>query len=342
MRCHGGPEVVEYSETTTPKLNAGQVMIRLKAVALNHLDIWVRKGWPGLNLKFPHIMGSDGAGVIETMAPDVRGFKTGDRTAIYPVVSCKICPQCQQGHENLCRRWQLIGETINGTFAEFLVIPAENLLILPSHISYRQAAAATLTFTTAWHSMVTKGRLKRGETVLVVGASGGVNTASIQIAKYLGAKVIVLGSSQKKLALAESLGADILLNRQEHRLWSKAVYLASGRQGADMVIDNVGEKTISESIRAAAKGARILTVGNTSGPILKIDNRFIFSKHLSIIGSTLGSFNDFKEVMKLIFAAKLQPVLDQDYPINEAKEALKHLESGRQLGKLTLRIEPNI
>jgi NADPH:quinone reductase-like Zn-dependent oxidoreductase len=268
----------------------------------------------------------------------VTDFNIGDRVVINASISCGECSHCITGKDNLCREWHLLGETIRGTYAEYVVVPATNLLPLPDTIEYKEAAAASLVFHTAWHSLITRGRLGKGEAVLVVGASGGVNTASIQVAKHVGAKVYVVGSSSAKLALAESLGADVLIDRSREENWSKAVYLATDRQGVDVVVDNVGAGTMPLSLRAARKGGRVLTVGNTGGPTFEIDNRYIFGKHLSVLGSTMGTHTDFATVMGLIFEGKLKPVLDRQYPLKEAAAAQERLATGQQMGKITLGI----
>jgi NADPH:quinone reductase-like Zn-dependent oxidoreductase len=236
----------------------------------------------------------------------------------------------------MCKHWHLLGETIRGTLAEYVVIPARNLLALPDEVDYESAAAAGLVFQTAWHSLIMRGQLQAGEKVLVIGASGGVNTASIQIAKLAGADVTVVGSGPDKLALAQSLGADKTIDRTQDENWSKAAFLASDRSGYDVVVDNVGAGTIPASLRAARKGGRILTVGNTGGAVFEIDNRYLFAKHLSLIGSTMGTLEDFRTVMGLVFAGKLSAVIDRSYPLTSAGEAETRLEAGDQLGKIIL------
>jgi NADPH:quinone reductase-like Zn-dependent oxidoreductase len=239
--------------------------------------------------------------------------------------------------DNRCLKWDLLGETRNGTYAQYVVVPERNLLPIPEGFEERTAAAAALVFHTAWHSLITRGGLRAGESVLIVGASGGVNTASLQIAKLAGATVYVVGSNAEKLALAESLGADVLIDRSQEENWSRVVYRLTARRGVDVVVDNVGA-TFPLSLRAAAKGGRILTVGNTAGPKVEIDNRYIFGKHLSLIGSTMGTLEEFKTVMGLVFAGRLRPALDRSYPLNEAHAAQERMEQGRQLGKITLDI----
>lgn len=332
---HGGPEVLEYTDFPTPEPGPGQVLVQLEAAAINRLDLWVREGWPGIKLAYPHIPGADGAGKVAALGPGVTRWQMGDRVVINSNLSCGECEFCLAGKDNLCRQWELLGETRRGTYAEYVVVPAGNLYPLPEGFDPCMAAAAALVFHTAWHSLIVRGNLRPAETVLVVGASGGVNTASIQIARLAGAIVYVVGSNQEKLALAQSLGAHYLIDRSQDENWSKAVYNLTGRRGVDVVVDNVGT-TFPLSLRAACKGGRILTVGNTGGPKFEIDNRFIFSKHLSILGSTMGTRGDFATVMNLVFSGKLKPVLDRSFPLSQAREAQEYLQVGQQLGKVTL------
>jgi NADPH:quinone reductase-like Zn-dependent oxidoreductase len=335
FHTHGGPEVLEYAEFPTPEPGEGQVLVKLEAAALNRVDLWTRNGWPGIKLEYPHIPGADGAGIVDGWGAGVSDWKIGDRVVINSNLGCGHCLACVAGRDNHCRDWHLLGETIRGTYAEYVVVPEKNIYPIPQCFEPRQAAAAALVFHTAWHSLIVRGGLKPGENVLVVGASGGVNTASIQIARLAGATVFVVGSDPKKLSLAESLGADYLIDRSKDTDWFKTVYRLTSKRGVDVVVDNVGT-TFPFSFRAAAKGGRILTVGNSGGPEFTIDNRFIFGKHLSIIGSSMGTRADFARVMDLVFAGKLKPVLDCDYPLAEARSAQERLESGEQLGKITL------
>jgi NADPH:quinone reductase-like Zn-dependent oxidoreductase len=337
MHTHGGPEVLQFGMVPTPEPAAGQVLVKLFAAALNRVDLWVRVGWPGIKLAYPHILGSDGAGDIAAIGPGVTGWSEGDRVVINANLGCGTCDPCQAGKDNLCRNWHLLGETIRGTNAEYVAVSAQNVLALPDGFSYEAAAAAGLVYHTAWHSLITRGRLQPGETVLIVGGSGGVNTASIQIAKFAGATVYVVGSSPEKLALAETLGADFILDRSVTPDWSKALYPLTGKQGVDVVVDNVGQ-TFPSSLRAAKKGGRILTVGNTAGPKIEIDNRYIFGKHLSLIGTTMGTRADFSKVMGLVFSGKLMPVMDRTFPWTEIQEAHNRLAEGKQLGKITLAV----
>ncbi|MFW6098249.1 MAG: zinc-binding dehydrogenase, partial [Chloroflexota bacterium] len=336
LQEHGDLSKVTYGESERPMPGPGEVLLQVKAAALNGLDLWVVEGWPGLRLQFPHVFGSDGAGIIAEVGPGVDSLTPGDRVAVNPSSWCGECEYCLAGRENQCRRFSVIGEHVPGFFAEYTVVPARNLLPLPDNVSFETAAAASLVFVTAWHSLIEAGRLRAGEDVLVVGAGGGVNTAAIQIARLAGArKIYVVGSSDEKLALAESLGADVLINRREEN-WSKAVYQQTRKRGVDVVVDNVGAATFHNSLRSLRKGGRLLTVGNSSGPQFEFDNRYMFGKHLSIIGSTMGTQRDYERVMGLVFTGRLQAVVDTVFPLRQGMDALQRLQEGQVQGKLLL------
>ena len=338
FRAHGGPEVLEFTDFPTPQPKPDEALIRLHAAALNRMDVMVRNGWPGLKLGLPHINGADGAGeVVAINASSSGDIKIGDHVVINANFGCGQCEYCLQGKDNLCRDWHLLGETVRGTYAEYVALPLKQLYRLPVDFDYHQAAAAALVYQTAWHSLVKRGCLQRGETVLIVGAGGGVNTASIQIAKYISAQVIVVGSDAKKLERAESIGADVLIDRSKEEDWSKTVFLATNKRGVDVVVDNVGA-TFMQSLRALRKGGRLLTVGNSAGPKVEIDNRYMFAKHLSIIGSTMSTLEDFKEVMDLVVAGKLKPIIDKTYPLRDAALAQERLWKNENFGKITLDI----
>ncbi len=334
---HGGPEVLEYTDFPTPEPKPGEALIRLRAAALNRMDVLVRNGWAGLKLDLPHINGADGAGEIVEINGATKDLEVGDRVVLNANLGCGSCEFCLAGRDNLCSNWHLLGETIRGTYAEYVCVPVRQLYKLPNDFDFHQAAASALVYQTAWHSLVKRGNLQSGETVLIVGAGGGVNTASVQIAKWLGAQVVMVGSDAQKLAKAESIGADILIDRSKEADWSKAVYLATNKRGVDVVVDNVGT-TFMQSLRALRKGGRLLTVGNSAGPKFEIDNRYIFAKHLSIIGSTMSTLADFKEVMDLIVTGKLKPILDTMYPLKDAAAAQIRLWQNENFGKITLDI----
>ena len=337
FRQHGGPEVLEYTDFPTPEPKPGEVLVRLRVAALNRMDVMVRNGWPGLKLELPHINGADGAGEVATLGEGTTDLEVGDHVVINSNLGCGECDYCLSGWDNMCRNWHLLGETVRGTYAEYIALPARQLYKLPDDFDYQKAAAAALVYQTAWHSLITRGRLQKGETVLVVGAGGGVNTASIDIAKYNGAQVLAVGSGAEKLEKAKALGADVLIDRSKEENWSKAVYLATDKQGVDVVVDNVGT-TFVHSLRTLKKGGRLLTVGNSGGPKFEIDNRYIFAKHLSIIGSTMSNLADFKTVMDLVVKGVLEPAVDKSFPLKDAASAQERLWKGENFGKVTLDI----
>lgn len=332
---HGGPEVLRYEDFPTPEPGPEDVLIQVKAAALNRLDLFVREGWPGIKLTYPHIPGADAAGVIVAVGERVQDVALGDRVVVNPTISCGRCEFCMRGEDQLCADFRLLGEHVRGTYAEYLVVPARNVVKIPEGFPFEQAAAAALVYVTAWHSLVTLGHVRPGETVLIVGAGGGVNTAYIQIAKLAGATVYAVGSSAEKLERARALGADVLIDRSQED-WSRAVFLKTNKRGVDIVVDNVGQATWFGSIRALRKGGRMLVVGNTSGPKFELDIRYIFGKHLNIIGSSMGSRSDFATVMGLVFAGKLRPIVDTVMPLSEARAAHERMASHEHFGKIVL------
>lgn len=333
---HGGPDVLQPAELPTPQVGPFDVLVDIKASALNRLDLFVRAGWPGLKLSMPHITGADAAGVIAAVGGEVRGLQPGQRVTINPTLSCGVCEFCRRGEDQMCIHHRLLGEGATGTYAEQIVVPARNVVPLPDDVTFEEAAAANLVMVTAWHSLVRKGNVRPGESVLVVGAGGGVNSASIQIAKLAGAKVYAVASNGAKARKAQELGADAVVDRAEKPDWSREIYTLTGRRGVDIVVDNVGAATWMASIRSLARGGRMLVVGNTSGPKLEIDIRYMFSKHISIIGSTMGSQQDFRDVMQLVFERKLRAQVGHVLPLGEAREAQRMLERGDVFGKIVL------
>ncbi len=335
---HGSAENLRFvADYPAPEPGDGEVRVRVRAAALNRLDIWVRNGWPGIKLALPHILGADAAGDVDKVGPGVTGWNPGDRVVVDPGVSCGRCEYCRSGRQNLCEQFKILGEDTTGTCAEYVVVSARNLLTLPDQVSYADAAAAALVYLTAWHSLITRGNLRPGETVLVVGAGGGVNSASIQIAKFAGASVYAVASSAAKAEQAKRIGADDVIDRSAED-WSKGIFKRTNRRGVDVVVDNVGKETLFNSIRAARKGGRILIVGNTSGPLAEVDLRYIFSKQISIIGSTMAPHSDFVTVMGLIFDGRLKPVVGATYPLEKAADAHRALEKGDVYGKIVLEI----
>jgi NADPH:quinone reductase-like Zn-dependent oxidoreductase len=334
---HGGLDVLQPAELPTPLVGPRDVLIDVKAVALNRVDLLVREGWAGLKLKFPHVLGADIAGVVAGVGANVKEFKPGQRVTVNPTLSCGECEWCLRGDDQMCNQWQLLGEHTNGGYAEQIAVPARSVIAMPDGISFEDAAAANLVMVTAWHSLIRKGQVRAGESVLVVGAGGGVNSVSIQIAKLAGAKVYTVASNAAKAARAEQMGADVTIDRSKTPDWARTLYGLTNRRGVDVVVDNVGAATWLSSIRSLAKGGRMLVVGNTSGPKFEMDSRYIFAKHISIVGSTMGSQQDYRAVMDLMFQGKLKAPVDQVLPLSDAREAHRILAEGDVFGKLVLR-----
>jgi len=334
---HGSPEVLQYGEIPEPQPGLGEALVRVKAVALNHLDLWVRQGWPGLNLPKPHIGGSDVAGVVAEYGAGAIGPAVGTRVAIDPGIVLGEDEWTRRGEESVSPHYHLLGEHVRGGCAEYVTVPSRNLLPIPDGIDFAQAAAPILVGLTAWRMLVKRAQLKAGESVAIVGAGGGVNSFSIQVAKHLGAMVYAVTSSAAKMRKAQELGADHVINYREED-WSKRLYQLTNKRGVDVVVDNVGQATVSSSMRAVVRGGRVVIVGNTSGPKAEIDVRFIFGKQISLIGSTMGSHQDFCEVMEKVWAGTLKPVIDRTMPLSEGRAAHELLAAGQQFGKIVLRI----
>jgi NADPH:quinone reductase-like Zn-dependent oxidoreductase len=332
---HGDLEVIQYGDVPDPAPGPEDVIVRVKACALNHLDIWVRRGWPGLNLEKPHWCGADVAGEIAETGPQVTGWQIGQRVVVDPGVSLFEDEYTRRGMDSLSPGYHVLGEHVRGGAAEYLKIPAANLATMPAEFDFPQAAAPLLVSLTAWRMLIRQGGLRAGETVLIVGAGGGVNSTAIQIAKMAGATVFVVAGNRDKAIAAESLGADVVIVRTEAD-WGKEIYRLTERRGVDLVVDNVGSATLNTSMRAAARGGRIVIVGNTSGPKAEIDIRFIFGKQIRLIGSTMGSHQDFRDVTAMIWAGRIKPVVDRVMPLSRGKEAYGKLEQGQVFGKIVL------
>lgn len=318
----------------TPDIAADEVLVRVQYAALNRLDNWVRIGWRGLNLDFPHIPCSDFSGTIAQVGADVEGWQEGQQVTANPLLWCGKCRNCLRGYQNRCAHWHILGETVRGACAEYVKIPARNLVAIPDGYAMQKAAAASLVYVTAWHNLITAGNLRAGERVLIVGAGGGVNTASLQIAKLVGAEVMMIASTAEKAKLARVQGADWVHDRSAEENWSKAVYQATAREGVDLVVDNVGEATWPSSLRTLATGGRLVTVGGTTGYKATVPVNLIFAKHLQIIGSTMGTQDDYLRVMSLIFQGKLDPIVDSIYPATDFAQAMERMMSDEQFGKI--------
>ncbi len=337
LTAHGDLDVVSYVEDLPiPEPKRGEVRLKMHAAALNRLDLFVRRGWKGLELAFPHVIASDGAGIVDALGEDVQGLAVGDAVAVDPTIYPK--PRALHTDYENQDRIAIMGEHHSGFAAEYVCVPAENCLKVPSGFDLQAAAAAGLVYVTAWHSLIRRGGLRAGESVLVVGAGGGVNTASIQIAKHAGATVYAVGSNEEKCARARELGADVTVNREATPDWSKEVFKLTDKRGVDVVIDNVGAATLAQSMRAVRIGGRILIVGGTSGYGFELPVNLLFAKHIALIGSTMGEHKDYVDVMTLVFNGKLNAVVGKVFSLQEAREAQATLEAFDVFGKVVLSV----
>ncbi len=335
IRAHGGPEAVELLDLPLPAPGAGQALVRVRAAALNHLDLWVRQGWPGLKLTFPHVLGSDVAGVVEALGPGVEGWRVGDAVVVNPSLGCGRCERCLAGAENLCRQFAILGEHVSGGQAEALVVPARNLCAKPANLTFEEAAAVPLTFMTAWHAVAVRAALRPGETILVHAAGSGVGVAAVQIAKLLGARVIATAGSAAKLEKARALGADELVNSETQDFLAEVKRL-TGRRGVEVVFEHVGKATWERSLLCAGVGGRVVTVGATTGYDPPTDLRQVFFRQLSILGSTMGSAAELLQVLAFVGEGRLRPVVDRVLPLAEARAAQALLAGRALFGKIVL------
>ncbi len=335
---YGGPEVLEYVEDRPePVPGPDEVLVHVHAASLNHLDLTVRRGIPNLKLVLPHVLGADVAGEVAKTGADVTGLEPGDRVVANPGLTCGHCEFCLAGEDSLCPEYRILGEHVPGTYAEYVVVPARNLLPIPVDMDWVPAAAAPLVFMTAWRLLVTRAGIRPGEDVLVLGAGSGVSMAAIQIAKLAGCTVFTTSSSDEKLKKAKEIGADVVVNYATMP-WSKAVWELTGKRGVDVVLDHVGEATFKDSVRTLRKGGRLVVTGGTSGTMPQLDLRYLFWRQLSVLGSTMANRSEFEEVMKLVFMGKLKPIVDRVFPLREASEAHAYLERAEQFGKVVLRV----
>lgn len=335
---HGGPDVLRYTDIPEPEVRSGEVLVRVHACALNHLDLWVRGGLPGVPIPLPHIPGSDVAGVIEKIGSNVTTVKPGEKVVLAPGVTCGKCPACLAGRDNYCPQFTNLGYMIDGGCAEFVRCPEVNCFPYPENLAFEQAAAVPLVFQTAWHMLLTRAHLQPAETVLILGAGSGVGSAAIQIAKFFGCRVVATAGNDAKLVKAKELGADDLINHHTQKIKDEVRRLTAKR-GVDVVFEHVGTATWDDSIASLTRGGRLVTCGATTGFDGKIDLRFLFSRQLSILGSYMGSKSEFATVFKLVAAGKLKPVLDRTFPLAECRLAHEYLESGSQFGKVVVRVE---
>jgi len=332
---HGGPEVLQYTEVADPQIKANEVLVEVRACALNHLDVWVRGGLPGIKIPLPHILGNDVAGVVREVGELVTWVKPGDEAMIQPGVSCGHCVECLSGRDNMCLEYDIIGSGRDGGYAELLSVPGVNVIPKPKNLSWPEAAALPLVTLTAWHMLSTQARVQPGEDVLVHAAGSGVGSLGIQIAKLFGARVIATAGSDEKLAKARELGADETVNYTRDD-WPKEVRKLTGGRGVDVVFEHTGAVTWPGSLVSLKKGGRLVTCGATSGFDARTDLRQVFYRHLTILGSMMGSKAELLAAMKFIESGRIHAVVDRTLPLAEARTAHELMEDRAQFGKLVL------
>src|SRR5438128_4340955 len=332
---HGGPEVLEYTDAPDPTIKAVEVLVEVRACELNHLDVWVRGGLPGITIPLPHILGNDVAGIVREAGGLATWIQPGDEVILQPGVSCGHCVKCLRGQDNLCPEYDILGYRRDGGYAKLIAAPAVNVIPKPKNLSWEEAAALPLVTLTAWHMLVTRASVQPGEDVLIHAAGSGVGSVGIQVAKLRGARVIATASSDEKLRKTMELGADDVVN-YSHEDWSKEVKRLTNKRGVDVVFEHTGAATWAGSIASLKSNGRLVTCGATSGFAAQTDIRQIFYRHLTILGSFMGSESELLEVMKFIENGKIRAVVDQTLPLAEARRAHELMEDRAQFGKLVL------
>ena len=337
VRIHqfGGPEVLTYEEIPDPKPRKDQVLVRVRACALNHLDLWVRNGLPGVNL--PHILGSDIAGEIADVGEYISDLKPGQRVIVAPMSFCNRCPKCVAGLQNQCRQFTVYGNAIDGGNCELIAVPAVNIIPIPDSLDFIQAASVPLVFVTAWHMLAGRAAIRPGQTVLIIGANSGVGIAAIQIAKLFHCRVITTAGDERKMQKARELGADFVINHYQQKIAQEVRSITKG-EGVDIVFEHVGPATWQESMRSLKAGGTLVTCGATTGPKVDLELRFLFSRNLSILGSYMGTMSELNEVLGHVFVGRLKPVVDRVFPLQEIRAAHEHLEKSQMFGKVVLSV----
>jgi NADPH:quinone reductase-like Zn-dependent oxidoreductase len=335
VRIHqfGGPEVLTYEDVPDPEPRKDQVLIRVRACSLNHLDVWVRKGLPGI--KLPHIPGSDVAGEIVEIGEYVTEFKTGQRVLLAPMHYCGHCEKCVGGVQNLCREFTVLGNGIDGGDRELIAAPAANVIPIPDSLDFNQAASVPLVFLTAWHMLVGRAGIRPGQTVLVLGAGSGVGIAAIQIARLFHCRVITTAGTEAKVAKGRELGADFAINHYQQKI-SEEVRKITNKEGCDIVVEHVGAATWDESVKSLKSGGTLVTCGATTGSNVAIELRHLFARQLSVLGSYMGTMGELHHVLKHVFAGRLKPVVDRTFPLSEIGAAHEYLEKSQMFGKIVV------
>ncbi len=337
FREHGGPEKLRVEEVPTPKAGPGEVLVRVKACALNHLDIWIRQGIPAYKIQLPHISGSDVSGLVEEIGTGVQGITVGARVLVSPGLSCWRCDQCLAGRDNLCPSFGILGSKVAGGYAEFVTVPFQNLLSIPGSLSFEQAAAFPLVSVTASHMLFALANLQYGETVLVMGAGSGVGSMAVQMAKLSGARVITTVGTEEKVPKAKALGADDVINHGREKVADRVKALTEGR-GVDIVIEHIGPEVWDQCLASLARAGRLITCGATTGGEVQLNLRLLYSRQLTVKGSYMGTRAELVKVAQLIGQGKLQPVIDRTYPLAEARAAQEQMISRRVFGKIVLSV----
>jgi NADPH:quinone reductase-like Zn-dependent oxidoreductase len=334
---HGGADVLQFGDRPDPVTRPGTVKLDVHASSLNHIDVFLRGGLPGIAIPLPHVPGCDAAGVVSEVGEGVDNIRAGDRVLMNPSITCGKCEFCLRGDATMCIHYQLVGETTSGACCEQIVIPAENAIPIPDTMSFVDAASIPMVFITAWRMLITRGRLRAGEDVLILGATAGVGIACIQIAKVAGARVFAAASSPEKLALAKQLGADVLIDYARED-FAKRIREETGKRGVDVVVDYIGKETWVKSLRSLARGGRLVTCGATTGYNPEEDLRHIFFRQLEVIGSTMGSRNELMAPLKLIYAGRMKPVVGATYALKDTADAHRAMEERRVMGKIVIKI----
>ncbi len=331
----GGPEVLETREIPEPVMGPDQALVRVRACAINHLDLWVRGGLPGLSPVMPHVLGNDVVGEVLAVGEAVKHVQPGQKTLVLPTLSCGACPACMNGDDNLCRQYDVLGRGAQGGYAERIVVPGVNCLPYPERLAWEEAAAVPLVFLTAWHMLVGRAHLRAGEDVLVIGAGSGVGTAAIQVARLLGARVIATAGAPERLERARALGAHETIDHAREDVAAR-VRALTGKKGVEVVFEHVGGRIFEAGVAALARNGRLVTCGATTGAKVTLDVNLLFGRHLALLGSWMGRRAELVEVLKHVESGALRPVVDTVLPLAEARRAHERIESRAQFGKVVL------
>lgn len=334
IRIHGfgGPEVLKFEDVPEPEVRKDQVLVQVKACALNHLDLWIRKGIPGIQL--PLILGSDVSGVIAKVGDYVTDLKEGQRVLLAPMSACYHCEYCLRGEHSFCRQFSVRGQFIQGGDCEYVAVPRLEVIPIPDSLTYDEAASVPLVFLTAWHMLVSRAKIRHGQTVLVLGAGSGVGSAAIQICKMFGCTVITTAGNERKLDLARELGADYTIDHYQQKISEEVKKIV--KPGVDVVFEHTGQVTWPESLRSMRAGGTLVTCGATTGYEGKIDLRVLFTRQISLLGSFMGTMDDLNQAVKHVFSGALKPVVDKTFPLRDAAKAHEYLQDGEQFGKVVL------